>query len=148
MSRTCRASCTQDLILLLLRIALVRSVLKLLLSSVYLVVFFCGPSVRPSPGHRTDPVRANTNVFHVISGGALGTCWFWFHFVFFSCHILVFSFVSCLCLGFEPSSHACLLFILLFSGVRMIPWMFPWHASVASHTGWYTTGRHYRSCAC
>ena len=24
-------------------------------------------------------------------------------------------------------------FILFFSGVRMIPWMFPWHASLASH---------------
>ena len=84
-------------------------------------MFLCGPSVRPSPGHRTEPVRANTNVFHVISGGALGTCWFWFHFVFFSCHILVFSFVSCLCLGFEPSSHACLLFILFYS-FRVYAW--------------------------
>ena len=89
--------------------------------AVFRLAFLCRPSVRPSPGHRTEPVRANTNVFHVISVGALGTCWFWFHFVFLSCHILVFSFVSCLCLGLEPSSHACLLFSLFFS-FRVYAW--------------------------
>ena len=90
--------------------------------AVFRLAFLCRPSVRPSPGHRTEPARGNTNVFPRDSGGALDTCWFWFHFLF-SFLVTFLSFRSFLVffLAWTPSSHACLLFSLVFS-FRVYAW--------------------------